>query len=89
LAFAEFDWETVARFTEEDVARLMADAGIVRNRAKIEATVNNARRCSELIDEFGSLAAYVWRFEPDPAQGPPRWTRPSSYGSPRAPSRRP
>jgi DNA-3-methyladenine glycosylase I len=44
----------------------MQDSGIVRNRAKIEATVNNARRSLELAAEFGSLAAYVWRFEPDP-----------------------
>ena len=47
------------------------DAGIVRNRAKIEATVNNARRCVELRDEFGSFAAYVWGFEPDPGSRPP------------------
>ena len=45
----------------------MGDTGIVRNRAKIEATVNNARRCLALCDEFASLAAYVWRFEPDAA----------------------
>ena len=48
----------------------MGDAGIVRNRAKIEATVNNARRCLALCDEFASLAAYVWRFEPDAAARP-------------------
>jgi DNA-3-methyladenine glycosylase I len=48
----------------------MADAGIVRNRAKIEATINNARRCIELADEYGSLAAYVWGFEPDSKSRP-------------------
>jgi DNA-3-methyladenine glycosylase I len=63
-AFADFEPQAVALFSDADVARLMGDAGIVRNRAKIEATVNNARRCLELEDEFGSLAAYVWRFEP-------------------------
>src|SRR5438067_4499566 len=63
-AFADFEPQAVARFTDADVARLMGDAGIVRNRAKIEATVNNARRCLELEGEFGSLAAYVWGFEP-------------------------
>jgi DNA-3-methyladenine glycosylase I len=42
----------------------MADAGIVRNRAKIEATINNARRHAELVKEFGGFPAYVWRFEP-------------------------
>jgi DNA-3-methyladenine glycosylase I len=63
-AFADFEPSAVALFSDADVARLMGDAGIVRNRAKIEATVNNARRCLELEEEFGSLAAYVWRFEP-------------------------
>jgi DNA-3-methyladenine glycosylase I len=70
LAFKSFDFDAVARFNERDVARLMGDAGIVRNRAKIEATVNNARRCLDLVDEAGSLAAYVWRFEPDAANRP-------------------
>jgi DNA-3-methyladenine glycosylase I len=69
-AFADFEIEAVARFDAASVERLLADAGIVRNRAKIEATINNARRCSELVDEFGSLAAYVWRFEPDPRSRP-------------------
>jgi DNA-3-methyladenine glycosylase I len=69
-AFADFDPDTVAGYTGSDVARLMQDAGIVRNRAKIEATINNARRCIDLTAEFGSLAAYVWRFEPDPAALP-------------------
>src|SRR5713226_5120497 len=64
-AFEDFDLERVARFDSDRIERLMADAGIVRNRAKIEATVNNARRCLALHDDFGSLAAYVWRFEPE------------------------
>ena len=50
-----------------DVERLLADAGIVRHRGKIESTINNAQRVLELREEFGSLAAYAWRFEPDPA----------------------
>jgi DNA-3-methyladenine glycosylase I len=62
-AFDGFDIEKVARYRDRDVARLMADAGIVRNRAKIEATINNAGRCIELAGDAGSLAAYVWRFE--------------------------
>ena len=70
LAFKSFDIDAIARFDERSVARLMADAGIVRNRAKIEATVNNARRCIDLVDEVGSLASYVWRFEPDAASRP-------------------
>jgi len=53
------------------VERLLADPGIVRNRAKIEATINNARRYDELAAEFGSLAAYVWQYEPDPQARPP------------------
>ncbi len=69
-AFRDFDVESVARFGARSVGRLMADAGIVRNRSKIEATINNARRCSELAYEFGSLAAFVWSFEPDPASRP-------------------
>ena len=63
-AFRDFDSEAVARFGSRDVARLMKDEGIVRNRAKIEATINNARRHAELVAEFGSFPAYVWRYEP-------------------------
>lgn len=68
--FAGFDFHKVARFNAKDVERLMQDAGIVRNRAKIEATINNAQRCIDVIEEQGSLAAYVWGFEPDPATRP-------------------
>jgi DNA-3-methyladenine glycosylase I len=74
-AFADFDFRRIARFGAADVDRLLADAGIVRHRGKIEATVNNARRAVELVDAEGSLAAYVWRFEPDPATRPKRLTR--------------
>jgi DNA-3-methyladenine glycosylase I len=70
-AFAGFDPAAVARFDDRQVERLLADPGIVRNRAKIEATINNARRYAELTEEFGGLAAYVWRFEPDPRTRPP------------------
>jgi DNA-3-methyladenine glycosylase I len=63
-AFAGFDFHKVAAFTEADVTRLLGDAGIVRHRGKIEAVINNARRAVELVAECGSLAAYVWRFEP-------------------------
>ena len=65
-AFRGFDARSVARFGARDVSRLMGDAGIVRNRAKIDATINNARLHAELVKEFGSFAAYVWRFEPKP-----------------------
>jgi DNA-3-methyladenine glycosylase I len=73
-AFANFDIEKVARFTSRDVTRLLNDAGIIRHRGKIESTINNAKRCSDLVDEFGSLAAYVWRFEPPRASRPARLT---------------
>jgi DNA-3-methyladenine glycosylase I len=63
-AFAGFDFHRVAGFGEKDLERLLADASIVRHRGKIEATINNAQRAVELVDEEGSLAAYVWRFEP-------------------------
>jgi DNA-3-methyladenine glycosylase I len=63
-SFAGFDPERVARFTEGDVVRLLGDAGIVRHRGKIVSTINNAQRVLELRQEFGSLAAYAWRFEP-------------------------
>jgi DNA-3-methyladenine glycosylase I len=63
-AFAGFDFNTVARFGEGDVARLLADAGIVRHRGKIEAVINNAQRAVELVAAEGSLAHYIWSFEP-------------------------
>ena len=66
-AFAGFDFDRIADFTEDDVARLLGDAGIVRHRGKIEAVINNARRARELVAQEDSLAAYVWRFEPDPS----------------------
>ncbi len=72
--FAQFEAEKVARFGARDVERLLADAGIVRHRGKIESTINNAKRVIELRQEFGSLAAYAWRFEPDPASRPARVT---------------
>lgn len=64
-AFAGFDPERVARFDKADVKRLLSDAGIVRHRGKIEAAINNAQRVLELVEREGSLAAYVWRFEPE------------------------
>ncbi|WP_291366665.1 DNA-3-methyladenine glycosylase I [Acetobacter sp. UBA5411] len=69
-AFAGFDPERVARFDEADVQRLLSDAGIVRHRGKIEAAINNAQRMLELVKQEGSLAAYVWRFEPERLAAP-------------------
>ena len=59
-AFAGFDPARVARFTGRDVRRLLGDAGIIRNRAKIEAAINNAARVLEVQREFGAFAAYMW-----------------------------
>lgn len=64
-AFCGFDFDRVARFTARDVTRLLKDAGIVRHRGKIEAVINNAKRAQELVREAGSLAAFVWRYEPE------------------------
>lgn len=72
-AFAGFDIPTVAAFGDADVERLVGDAGIVRHRGKIVSTINNARRALDLQAEAGSLAAFIWRFEPDPS------TRPSVF----------
>ena len=74
-AFAGFDFEQVARFGQRDVERLLGDAGIVRHRGKIEAAINNAARAVEMVEAEGSLAAYFWRFEPDPSTRPARMTR--------------
>jgi DNA-3-methyladenine glycosylase I len=65
-AFHDFDFDKIARFTERDLARLLKDDGIVRHRGKIEAVINNARRARELVKREGSVAAFIWRYEPDP-----------------------
>lgn len=64
LAFADFDFEKVARFNSRSVERLLQDASIVRHRGKIESTIRNARSAMKLRDEQGSLAHYFWSFEP-------------------------
>jgi len=64
-AFADFDPEKVAQFTEEDVVRLLQDPGIIRNRQKIAAAINNARLFLQVQKEFGSFANYMWGFLPD------------------------
>lgn len=64
-AFANFDYTKVARFTDKKIARLLENSGIIRHRGKIEATINNAGRALEIVDEFGSLADYIWQWEPE------------------------
>jgi DNA-3-methyladenine glycosylase I len=73
-AFAGFDPVKVARYGAREVRSLLGDAGIVRHRGKIESTIHNAGRACEVIEEHGSLAAYVWQFEPDPRDRPARMT---------------
>jgi DNA-3-methyladenine glycosylase I len=80
-AFADFDFAQVARYTERDVERLLGDASIIRHRGKIEATINNAQRALELVEAEGSLAAFVWRFEPEAARDV---SRPSETAESRA-----
>ena len=74
-SMANFDCARLAEFGESDIARLLENADIIRNRKKIESAINNARRALELKSEFGSLAAYFWRFEPTDSERPARMTK--------------
>ncbi len=64
-AFAGFDFNKIAEFDCEDVDALLQNAAIIRHRGKIEATINNAHRALDIVEEFGSLARYIWRWEPE------------------------
>lgn len=79
-AFAAFDIEELARFGDREVEHLLTDAGIVRHRGKIASVLNNARRARALQDEAGSIAAFVWRYEPEPAARPARLDHASLRG---------
>jgi DNA-3-methyladenine glycosylase I len=68
-AFLGFDFARVATFTEDDVARLLEDASIVRHRGKIEAVINNAQRAVELVADEGSLGHLLWSYEPERRSG--------------------
>jgi DNA-3-methyladenine glycosylase I len=68
--FRNFEVAKVARMGDADIERLLQDAGIIRHRGKIASTINNAKRTLEIQREFGSLAAYIWRFEPDEKAAP-------------------
>jgi len=85
-AFANFEPEVVAAFGEEDIERLVADPGIVRHRGKIVSTINNARRALDLIASEGSLAAYVWRFEPPVSERPQSFDRAALTAATTAPA---
>ena len=69
-AFHDFDFDRVARFTQRDINRLLKNEGIVRHRGKIEAVINNAQRAQDIVEREGSLAAFIWRYEPDAKQLP-------------------
>jgi DNA-3-methyladenine glycosylase I len=84
-AFVDFDFEAVARFGAKDIKRCLADAGIVRHRGKIESVINNAKRARELVAEAGSLAAFVWRYEPKPGSRPKRLDRATLMEMPSTP----
>lgn len=79
-AFAGFDIDRVAAFDDADIKRLLLDAGIVRHRGKIVSTINNAQRAQTLRQEFGTLAAYFWQFEPQPASRPGQITHQTLSG---------
>jgi DNA-3-methyladenine glycosylase I len=78
--FAEFDMDQVAKFGDTETKRLLLDAGIVRHRGKIASTINNAERAQELRQEFGSLGAYFWQFEPAHDTRPHQITRQTMSG---------
>ena len=61
-AFHNFDYERIAKYTDADVARLLADSGIVRNRLKINSAIKNARATLDVLEQYGSLASYLWRY---------------------------
>ncbi len=64
-AFCHFDFNKIAQFSERDIIRLLQNRGIVRHRGKIESVINNAQRMKELVKKEGSLASFVWKYEPD------------------------
>lgn len=85
-AFAGFDFHQVARFGDDDIARCLADAGIIRHRGKIVSTINNARRAIDLQGEFGSLSRYFWSYEPDASERPPRMDYATLRANPTSPT---
>lgn len=84
--FAKFDFHSIAKFGEAEIARLLADVGIVRHRGKIVSTINNANRAVELKAEFGSLAAYFWSHEPPQSELPLRHDHATLIAQPATPA---
>ena len=69
-AFDDFSIETVARYDDADIERLLANSSIVRNRRKISSAINNAKRAVEMQEQYGSLGSFFWSFEPPPTERP-------------------
>jgi DNA-3-methyladenine glycosylase I len=84
--FANFEIAKVAAFGKRDVDRLVADEGIIRHRGKIESTINNAKRALEIVEEFATLAAYAWTFEPPVAERPRKMTLAALRAMPATPT---
>ena len=85
-AFADFDFEVIAAWPDGEIERLVGDPGIVRHRGKIAATLANAKQAVALREQFGSLAAYFWRFEPGPRDRPKRVTKRALMGLTKTPA---
>jgi len=68
LAFHNFNFNEISKYNQNDIDNLLKNEGIVRHRGKIEATINNAARAQEMVQQHGSLAAFIWQYEPDPAK---------------------
>ncbi len=78
-AFDGFDFNIVSKYTDKDVARILANPGVVRHRRKIESAINNAKRAIELKEEYGSLAGFVWQFEPPKESRPTKFDKDTLY----------
>lgn len=77
-AFNGFNFNIVAKYTEKEIENLMKDAGIVRHRGKIEATINNAKRAIEMVEREGSLSDFFWSYEGEKDEDESRATSPES-----------
>lgn len=74
-AFNGFDYNLVSKYTSTDVDRIMENAGVVRSKPKILSTINNAKRTIEVQKEYGSLAGFIWQFEPSPESRPKKFDK--------------
>ena len=72
--FDNFDFKKVSQYGDKDISRCLVNSGIIRHRGKIESTINNAKKAIELVNEFGSLASFFWRFEPGMKDRPEKLT---------------